>query len=154
VISRYAVALLGQVRHALRSVPPADLGEAFAALDGFVATPRGDTYLAAVRALRAARARQASARLRGLHAGYLFRRGLEAVRALPGAGPGHAEILADLPMDARTGRRLLALAQLLEAHAELSGRAAATFRELRRKLEAASPKATPAPVWRTSGPSK
>jgi hypothetical protein len=77
----------------------------------------------------------------------LFHRGLAALRAARGLDPAHAVALAQLPADARTGQRLLALARLIEAHAELAGRAAAAFREIRRKLEsAAAPVA--ARTWR------
>jgi hypothetical protein len=80
------------------------------------------------------------------HDARLFERGLDAIRALPGAGAAHAQLLAELPRDGRTGHRLVALAQLIEAHLELTGRAAAAFREIRRKL-AAVPAPT-RPTWR------
>jgi predicted ATPase len=66
------------------------------------------------------------------------------MRTLPGLDAGHVDTLAELPADGRTGQRLMALAQLIEAHLELSGRAAAAFREIRRKLAASVP-ATPRP---------
>ena len=137
----FAEALLHQVDRALASVPAAELEHALATVDAFLAAPRAETFLTATRALRLARARRASDTLTSLHDDRIFRRGLEAMRALPGLDPEQAAALGDLPVDARTGKRLLALAQLIEAHLELSGRAAAAFREIRRKLAA-----TPAPT--------
>ncbi len=140
----------------LRLVPGADLGApALAALDRFLAEPRADTFVAAARTLKAACVEHATQHLRGFHDGRLFRRGLAAVRALPGVGAAHAQVLAELPADGRTGQRLLALAQLLEVHAELSGRTAAAFRELRRKLGPTTPAKPAAPTtWRTPVPGR
>ncbi len=142
----YATALLRQVERILRVTPAADLHDACASLDGFVAAPRAATYVAATRALARARRAHTTQHLRAFHDDRIFRRGLEAVRAVPGLDPGQAEALAALaPVDARTGQRLLALAQLLEVHAELAGRAQAAFREIRRKLAAASVPPRPRP---------
>jgi hypothetical protein len=121
----------------------AHLDAALAAVDGFLAAPGAGSFLAASRELRRARARHASDTIAALHDGRLFRRGLDAMRALPGLDPADVDTLAELPADGRTGHRLLALAQLIEAHLELSGRAAAAFREIRRKLAAVP--ATPRP---------
>jgi hypothetical protein len=153
VSSYYAEALLQHAQRALRVVPLAEMAEAFAAIDTFVGEPSGPTFLAAQRALRHARRQHASKHLAESHAGRNFREGLEAVRAAPGLDPAHAEALARLPLDVRTGQRLLALAQLLEIHVELSGRAAAASRELKKKLESIGQARERAPTtWRDAGP--
>jgi hypothetical protein len=149
---RYAEALLRQVKLALRTVPEDELGPAFAALAAFIAEPRPDTFLAASHALHDARYGRAARRLMAAHDGRLFRRGLEALRAVPGVDPAHAEVLARLPMDGRTGQRLMAVAQLLEVHIELAGRAAAASREIRRKLGTPAKPVAPA-GWR-AGPGR
>jgi hypothetical protein len=130
----YAASLLRQAQRVLEVVP--EPAQALTALDAFLALPGAQTYLAATRALTAARRRHATEVLAAHHDNRLFDRGLEAIRALPGAGPAHADLLAELPRDGRTGHRLVALAQLIEAHLELTGRASAAFREIRRKLAA------------------
>jgi hypothetical protein len=142
----YAAALLRQVARVLRLVPEGEQAAALAPLEGFLAAPRADTFVAATRALAQLTRAHATRRLLSRHDDRLFRRGLDAVRGVAGAGPDYAEVLADLPMDARTGQRLLALAQLLSAHAELTGRAAAAFRAIRRKLEPSAPPS--ARTWR------
>lgn len=141
----FARVLFGQLTRALRGRAPEDLGEAMAAIDAFLATPDGPRFLAATRALRAVRTRQATATIAALHDDRLFRRGLEAMRALPGLGADAVDLLAELPADGRTGQRLLGLAQLIEAHLELSGRAAAAFREIRRKLASVPDRPRPRP---------
>ena len=148
MIGAYAGALVRQVARVLRLVPAAERDAVLAPIDAFLAAPRGDTFIAASRALAALQRAHATRKLLALHDDRLFRRGLDAVRGVSGAGPAYADVLADLPMDARTGQRLLALAQLLEAHAELTGRAAAAFREIRRKLEPSAPPS--ARTWRDS----
>jgi hypothetical protein len=136
----FAQALFQQLERALRGAAPGHarehLADALAAVDGFLATPGAGSFLAASRALRRARTRHASDTIAALHDDRLFRRGLDALRALPGLDAANVDTLAELPADGRTGHRLLALAQLIEAHLELSGRAAAAFREIRRKLAA------------------
>jgi hypothetical protein len=136
----FAQALFQQLERALRGTTPEHgrdhLADALVAVDGFLAAPGMGSFLAASRTLRRARTRHATDTIAALHDGRLFRRGLDALRTLPGLDAANVETLAELPADGRTGHRLLALAQLIEAHLELSGRAAAAFREIRRKLAA------------------
>jgi hypothetical protein len=61
-------------------------------------------------------------------------RGRQALRRVPHLDESLATALEDLPIDARTGQRLLALAQLLDVHHELAARARAARIELRRRL--------------------
>jgi hypothetical protein len=134
----FAHALFGQLHRALQGAPSGSehLAEGLAAVDAFLAAPGAASFLLATRALRRARSRRATDTIAALHDGRLFRRGLDAMRQLPGLDAADVDALAGLPADGRTGHRLLALAQLIEAHLELSGRAAAAFREIRRKLAA------------------
>jgi hypothetical protein len=149
----FARALLRHLVRARAALPSPELGPALAAIDAFVAAPKPVTFLAASRALGQARRAHALRHLHGTHADRSFRRGLEAVRAVPGLDDAHSQLLARLPVDARTGRRLLALAQLLEVHVELSGRAAAQARALRRKLAAPRPpRPSGPPSWRGPDP--
>jgi hypothetical protein len=141
----FAQALFAQLARALRGAAPEDLTEALRAVDAFLAAPDAPRFLAATRVLRTVRTHHATATIAALHDDRLFRRGLDAMRALPGLDAASVELLGELPADGRTGQRLLGLAQLIEAHLELSGRAAAAFREIRRKLAQVPDKRGPRP---------
>jgi hypothetical protein len=120
--AQLARALLRRTVRLFAAVPPEARGPSLAALDGFLAAPGPASYLQAVRvlgdaarAVRAAEAGEAFAERAHAH-------GLERVRALDWLEPATVEALDALPIDARAGQRLRALATLLEAHQQLAGR--------------------------------
>ncbi|MDB4969889.1 MAG: hypothetical protein JWN44_5578 [Myxococcales bacterium] len=92
------------------------------ALDGFVTSPSPSRFVLAARALADARRRMRRERLDALLGERTFARGatrLEAVGFLD--DELRAQLVAQ-PHDAAAGRRLGALAALLDAHAELAAR--------------------------------
>jgi len=109
------------------------LRTAYDALDGFLAEPIASRYLSAVRALAAL----SRLRRRSVELGRLARRALDfqldrlGQLAVPGVP---VEALRALPADPRAGRRIQALAGLLEAHREIAQRVRAPER-LRARIE-------------------
>ena len=123
-MSRLAQALLPVAHNALAL--PATAGDerllatAYDTLDSFLAQPIAARYLRAVRALRSLSAhRRRSPELRRLS-----QRSLDAeLDKFERAQPGLAVVgLRSLPADPSAGRRIAALALLLEAHREIAQR--------------------------------
>jgi hypothetical protein len=129
---RLAAALHLQASRAYTLVQGADRDVVHAALDGFLAAPAASTYLRASRLVAHAVRAACRERLGQSGAERAFQRGLSAIQTQ--VGPELAGELAGLPVDARAGHRLTALAHLLGAHRELAGRALAATRELRERL--------------------
>lgn len=130
-----ARALLLHARQAFRTMPEPSRELAFQAIDRFVGEPRPSLFLAAVRELDDLRRRgliestAATTLRRGRAAG------LEALRAVPGFPAGITDRLEQgLPLDARTGHRLQALAALAASYQELAGQVAADTDEMRQRL--------------------
>jgi hypothetical protein len=92
---------------------------AFAAIDEFLARPAPSTHLAAVRVLYELRAHARRSRGRVALAVRARDRGLEMVSQVASA---LADELGALEADPACGRRLEALAALLEAHQDLAAR--------------------------------
>lgn len=134
--TRLAAALLGAAKRTFHAVGRD--GEARAAVATAVKTfterPAPATYLAAVRALAGARRAAVLRRFDSATDERLFARGLEALRQVRGLDAPVIDRLAALPRDARSGRRLVALALLLETQLELAGRASAAVRALRERI--------------------
>jgi hypothetical protein len=132
-----ARALLDHARVAFRTIPEPSRELAFAAIDRFVAQPRPSLFLAAVRQLddlgrRGLIESTAAPTLRRGRAA-----GLEALRAVPGVPAGITDRLEQgLPLDARTGHRLRALAALATSYEGLAGQVAADTDEMRQRLRA------------------
>jgi hypothetical protein len=121
-MSRLARALL-PIAHRALSLPPAlddenTLAEAYDALDGFLAVPVASRYLRATRALRALSLH----RRRSVELGRLARRSIDAQLARLAEAGAPVEALRALPADPRAGRRLQALAALLETHRAVASR--------------------------------
>jgi hypothetical protein len=95
---------------------------AVAALDAFIAAPSPSRFVAAAHALAAAVRQSRAARFDARLGERRFRRGLERLDALPFVDDATRAALADQPHTGAAGRRLAALAALLEAHAELAAR--------------------------------
>jgi hypothetical protein len=90
-----------------------------AAIDGFLARPAPSTHLQAVRVLCDLRAHARRSRSRAELSVRARDRGLAMVSQV---ASGLAEDLAALEADSACGRRLEALATLLEAHQDLAAR--------------------------------
>jgi hypothetical protein len=132
-----ARALLDHARLAFRTIPESSREGAFAAIDRFVADPRPSLFLASVRELDELRRRgliesTAAPTLRRGRAA-----GLAALRAVPGFPSAITERLEHgLPLDARAGQRLQALAALASSYQGLAGQVAADTDEMRQRLRA------------------
>jgi hypothetical protein len=87
-----------------------------------VAAPAPSTFLAAARRLVDARRRRRASALSAALAERVFARGAARLAAVPFVDDALRATLLAQPHDGPTGRRLAALAALLEAHAELAAR--------------------------------
>ncbi len=130
-----ARALLKHALVAFRVLPPTAHAAGQAAIDRFVADPRPSRFLAAVRELDELRRRgliestAATTLRRGRAAG------IEALRAVPGFPSAITDRLEQgLPLDARAGHRLQALAALASGYEGLAGQVAADTNEMRQRL--------------------
>lgn len=135
---RLAGDLLARAVRAFTALPESRRAACLAALDGFLARPGPASYLGAARVLEAEAGAFRLEQAGGRAAERSIQRGLER---LAGALPADdLALLGALPVghDLRAGRRLLALAALLEAHAELQGRVEPRLEELRRWLQASA----------------
>jgi hypothetical protein len=131
---RLGAPLLSLAERVLRDVPPAETPEAVAAVRAFTREPTPARYLAATRMLKTAERRH---KLRQLGRAVGGRRAEHALDVLARSAAYAPELLAalrELPPDARNGRRLTMIGDLLAAHRVLEARAAGAVRELRRSL--------------------
>jgi hypothetical protein len=138
-MSALAPALLRQAVAAFQVIPDEARGPALAALDDFLAAPAPASFLAAIRVLRAQSRRAIVETTGGATMRRAFTDGLAALRATS-IPPPLIDQLAQAPLDARAGRRLLALAALARAYEELAARVAADSDETRRRLRASVPR--------------
>ena len=138
-MSALAPALLRRAMAAFQVIPDEARGPALAALDEFLAAPAPATFLAATRILRAQARRAVVETTAGATMRRAFADGVAALRgtAVP---PTLIDQIAEAPLDARAGRRLLALAALARAYEELAARVAADSDEMRRRLRASVPR--------------
>jgi hypothetical protein len=95
---------------------------AVVALDAFLTAPSPSRFVAATRALVEARRRSRAARFDVILGERRFRRGTERLEALPFVDEATRAALTAQPHTGAAGRRLAALAALLDAHAELAAR--------------------------------
>jgi hypothetical protein len=138
-VSALAPALLRHAVAAFAVSPEQARGPALHALDQFLAAPSPAAFLAAARVLRDLR----RASLIEATAGATIRRSFaDGLAALGSAGlpPELVERLAELPVEARAGQRLQALAALVRTHDELAGRVAADASDMRRRLLESAPR--------------
>ena len=130
-----ARALLGRARALLPRLPPAARATPLLALDRFCASPAPAAYVAAARALAAAQRDLLIERIAGSGLRRRFAAGLESLRACDAVDQTTVDRLAaDLPIDARAGDRLAALAALAATWDELAGRVATETERMRQRL--------------------
>jgi hypothetical protein len=138
-MSELAPALLRRAVAAFRVIPDEARGPSLAALDEFLAAPAPATFLAATRILRAQSRRAVVETTAGATMRRAFDDGVAALRntAVP---PTLIDQIAQAPLDARAGPRLLELASLARTYEELAARVAAESDEMRRRLRASLPR--------------
>jgi hypothetical protein len=134
-----AAPLLRLAERVFSVLPRAELPEPLAALRAFTDEPSPARYLAATRAMRAGERRY---RLGLLGRAVGARRAELAMEGLARAGLPQdlVEALRALPPDARNGRRLTIVADLLETYRVVSARAAEAQRDLHRTLGPVPPR--------------
>jgi hypothetical protein len=141
-----ARALLDRARRVLPLLAQEDRGPSLAALDVFLAGPSPATFLGAMRVLGEARrhrllSREIAAATPGEHpAQRSLTGGLVALRRIPSIPGGVLDRLADLPLEADTRQRLLALAALTRTYEELATRVAAATEDMRQRMRKALPR--------------
>ena len=120
--ARLGAALATLAVRAWPALSPEARAGALPALDDFVRTPSPARFLAAARTLAAARRRTRRERLDALLGERTFARGAARLAEVCFVSEETRALLVAQPHDAATGRRLGALAALLDAHAELAAR--------------------------------
>jgi hypothetical protein len=140
--SSLAAPLLRLAERVLSTLARGELPEALAALRAFTDEPSPAHYLAATRALHAGERRQ---KLTLLGRGRRTRSEDLSMDGLARAGlaPDLVEALRALPPDARNGRRLAILGDLLETYRLIQTRAAEADRALRLALGPIRPRRHP-----------
>jgi hypothetical protein len=119
---RFAAELARVAARTLPELAGAERHQAIAALDQFLAAPSPSRYLAAARTLADCRRATRARRLGESLAVKAHARALGRLRELPFLDDETSAALESLPIDIASGRRLLALAALLDAHAGLAAR--------------------------------
>jgi hypothetical protein len=134
-VAALARALLPRAVATLRTLPADARGPSLAALDGFLAAPGPASFLRAARQLKEAQQAAAVAKHGRSSLDRLLAEGATRLAAVPGLPAAIAkEIISTLPLDARAGRRLTAVALLLETYEELQSRVATDTAEMRQRL--------------------
>lgn len=131
---RLAAPLHRLATRVMTTVEPAGLGDAAVALRAFVARPSSAGYLGAMRTLRATARRQKLNRLAGVAAPRRAAQHLAEVAVLAGLPAELRELLALLPSDAPTTRRVAVIGQMLTAHALLTAQAETALQDLQDHL--------------------
>lgn len=137
-----ATLLLRLAERILAVVPRDEAGEALDAVRAFAATPAPDRYLTAVRVLRAVERRHKLAALGRALGPERAERGMDSLTRA-GVAPEVLEILGALPPDARNGRRLAVMSDLIEAYRLLDVRTDAARRALYLTLAGGRPRRRP-----------
>ncbi len=129
-----AAPLLRLAARVLTDVPPADARAAAAAVRAFACAPTPARYLAATLGLRDADRRHKLAALGRAVGPRRTDHGLDVLARGASLAPALQAALRALPPDARNGRRLTLIAELLAAHELIEARAAGGLRELQEAL--------------------
>jgi len=132
--ARLAAPLLHLASRVLDALPPSEATAAVAAVRAFTADASPARYLSAARALRVAERRHKLGLLGRAVGNRRTEQGLETLTRSAAFGPALVNALRALPPDARNGRRLAIISDLLTAHRLIEARAAGALRELRQSL--------------------
>ena len=132
--ARLAAPLLRLAARVLGDVPPREAPEAVAAVRAFTEQPSPGRYLEATRALRIAERRYKLSLLGRVVGNRRTEQGLDILQRGAGLAPELVDALRALPADARNGRRLAIISDLLTAHRLIDARASGALRELQRAL--------------------
>jgi|SoiMethySBSTD1v2_1073268.scaffolds.fasta_scaffold771168_2 hypothetical protein len=132
--ARLAAPLLLLAARVLGDVPPTETTEAAAAVRAFARAPTPARYLAATRALRTAQRRHKLSLLSRAGGERRIEQGLDILSRGADLAPELLEALRALPPDARNGRRLAIISDLLTAHRLILARASGGYLELLQSL--------------------
>ncbi|MES1205355.1 MAG: hypothetical protein ABUS79_05410 [Pseudomonadota bacterium] len=130
---RLAAPLLRLASRVLSAVPPAEARHAVSALRAFTDGPSPLRYLAATRVLQHVERRHKLAAL-GLLANRRTEQSLDLLAHGTAVAPELVHALRALPPDARNGRRLTLIAEMLAAYDLIEARTAGALLELRQSL--------------------
>jgi hypothetical protein len=130
-----ATTLLRLAERVLAAVPRDEARPALDSVRAFAAEPAPHRYLTAVRILRAVERQHKMAALGRALGAQRAEQGLESL-ARAGVAPQLLDALRALPPDARNGRRLAAISDLIETYRLINVRAAAARRALFRTVGA------------------
>jgi hypothetical protein len=132
--ARLGAPLLRLAARVLADVPPALSADAVAAVRAFSRDPSPARYLAATRVLRSAHHRHKLGLLGHVVGTRRTDHGLEVLARGAGLAPELMEALRALPADARNGRRLAIISDLLTAYRLVESRASGALAQWQRAL--------------------
>jgi hypothetical protein len=131
---RLSVSLLRLASRVLSDAPPSELREAVKALRTFTDGPSPARYLAATRLLRHAERRHKLGALGRLTGHRRTEQSLDLLARATAVAPELVQALRALPPDARNGRRLTLISEMLAAHHLIEARTSGALLELRQSL--------------------
>lgn len=131
---RLAEPLLRLASRVLGAVPPADAREAATALRDFAGAPSPVRYLAATRLLQQIERRTKLGALGRLSNQRRTEQSLDLLAQGTGLAPELVSALRALPPDARNGRRLTLISEMLAAYQLIDARTSGALLELRESL--------------------
>ena len=133
IAGRLSAPLLRLASRVLSAVPPGDAREAANAVRAFTDRPSPVHYLAATRLLRHLERRHKLSAL-GRRAERRTEQSLDALAQGTALAPELVDALRALPPDARNGRRLTLIAEMLAAYRLIEARTSGALLELRQQL--------------------
>jgi hypothetical protein len=131
---RLSASLLRLATRVLSDVPPAEARESVGALRAFAHCPSPARYLAATRILRQAERRHKVGALGHLVSHRRTEQSLDLLARGTALAPELTDALRALPPDARNGRRLTLISEMLGAYRVIEARTSGALLELRRSL--------------------
>lgn len=134
IAERLSAPLLRLASRVLRELRPAEALEAADAVRAFTDSPTPVRYLAATRVLRHAERRHKLGALGRLVGQRRTEEGLDLLARDTALGPELLQALRALPADARNGRRLTLISDMLAAYRLIDARTSGALFELRRAL--------------------